>query len=140
MDLTPFTFVYDLPLRWSDIDELGHANNARYLTYFEEGRIRYSQKVALWNWKTEGFLIAASSINFRKPLLLRDDPKLYIRVSKMGSKSFEMTYVILNSKGELVADGTTVQVAIDIKTFQTIAIPADIRAATLAYEKAGTVL
>jgi acyl-CoA thioester hydrolase len=139
MDLANFTFVYDLPLRWSDIDELGHANNARYLTYFEEGRIRYNEATAKWNWKTEGFLIAASHINYRRPLLLRDDPKLYIRISKMGSKSFEMEYVILNKKGELVADGTTVQVAINIQTFATIPVPTDIRAGVLAYEKAGTV-
>jgi acyl-CoA thioester hydrolase len=85
-----YTFSMPLVLRWSDIDELRHVNNAKYLTFFEEARIQYNKNVGNWNWKTEGFLLASANINFRKPLFLRDEPVIYARISKIGNKSFKM--------------------------------------------------
>jgi acyl-CoA thioester hydrolase len=32
-------FVYDCPVRWSDMDAFGHVNNARILTLYEEARV-----------------------------------------------------------------------------------------------------
>lgn len=132
--LKDFQFSYVLPLRWSDIDELRHVNNSRYLTYFEEARIRYNQAVAPWDWQRVGFLIASANVNYRRPLFLRDEPIIYVRTSRLGTKSFEMEYVIVNKNGELVADGTTTQVAIEMKTFQTIPIPEDIRQRMASFE------
>jgi acyl-CoA thioester hydrolase len=135
-----FTFCAPLYLRWSDIDELRHVNNARYLTFFEEVRIGYNRAVGEWDWTKEGFLIANAQLNFRKPLFLRDNPTIWTRISKIGTKSFDMEYLIFNKKGELCADGSTVQVAIDMKTFTPVAVPEAIIAKILAYEKAGTVV
>jgi acyl-CoA thioester hydrolase len=134
-----YTFSMPLILRWSDIDELRHVNNAKYLTFFEEVRIQYNNRVGNWNWKTEGFLLAAANINFRKPLFLRDEPTIHARISKIGTKSFDMEYAIFNKKGELCASGTTVQVAIEMTSFTPIAVPEHIKTLVLAYEKAGSV-
>ena len=32
-------FVYDCPVRWSDMDAYGHVNNARFMTLYEEARV-----------------------------------------------------------------------------------------------------
>lgn len=32
-------YVYDCPVRWSDMDAYGHVNNARFLTLYEEARV-----------------------------------------------------------------------------------------------------
>jgi acyl-CoA thioester hydrolase len=32
-------YVYECPLRWSDLDAYGHVNNARFLTLYEEARV-----------------------------------------------------------------------------------------------------
>jgi acyl-CoA thioester hydrolase len=32
-------FVYECPLRWSDMDAFGHVNNSRFLTLYEEARV-----------------------------------------------------------------------------------------------------
>ena len=34
-----------LPVRWGDQDPLGHVNNARFFTYFEQARIDYFDAV-----------------------------------------------------------------------------------------------
>ena len=134
-ELEKFTFSWTLPLRWSDIDELRHVNNAKYLTFFEDARINYSRAVSEWDWTTEGFLVAAAHINYRRPLFLRDEPTVYVRTSKIGTKSFDMEYIIVSKTGELIADGTTVQVCIDMTTFKPVAMPAHHRERTIAYEK-----
>lgn len=129
-----------LVLRWSDVDELRHVNNAKYLTFFEEARIQYNRLVGNWNWKTEGFLLASANINFRKPLFLRDEPTIYARISKIGNKSFEMEHLIYNKNGDLCAEGSTVLVAINLQTSATITIPENIKTQMLAFEKKGTIL
>jgi acyl-CoA thioester hydrolase len=133
-----FTFSMPLILRWSDIDELRHVNNAKYLTFFEEARIQYNHAVGNWNWTTEGFLIASANINFRKPLFLRDEPTIFARVSKIGNKSFDMEYHIYNKNGELCAEGMTVQVAINLQTSTPIPVPEKIKGLMRAFEKEGT--
>jgi acyl-CoA thioester hydrolase len=140
MNTDNFTYSTPLYLRWSDIDELRHVNNARYLTFFEEVRIGYNRVVGEWDWRNEGFLIANAQVNFRKPLFLADNPTIWARISKIGTKSFDMEYLIFNKKGELCAEGTTIQVAIDMKTFQPVAVPEAIIAKILDYEKAGSVI
>ena len=134
-----FTFSTPLPLRWSDIDELRHVNNARYLTFFEEARIAYNRQVGEWDWRKEGFLIANANISFRKPLFLNDQPIIWLRVSKIGTKSFEMEYLIFNKNNDLCASGTTVQVAIDMQTFAPIAVPQAIIHKILAFERENSI-
>ena len=140
MNTENFNFSAPLHLRWSDIDELRHVNNAKYLTFFEEIRIGYNRVVGEWDWRTEGFLIANANISFRKPLFLKDEPVIWARVSKIGRKSFDMEYLIFNKNGELCAEGTTVQVAIDMKTFKPVAVPESIIAKILAFEKENSVV
>jgi acyl-CoA thioester hydrolase len=135
-----FTFSMPLILRWSDIDELRHVNNAKYLTFFEEARIQYNNVVGNWNWTTEGFLLASANINFRKPLFLRDEPTIFARVSKIGNKSFDMEHHIYNKNGELCAEGSTVLVAINLQTSTPIPVPEKIKGLMQAFEKEGTVL
>ncbi|MBP6731369.1 MAG: thioesterase family protein, partial [Chitinophagales bacterium] len=36
-----FRFKMKLDIRWSDMDEMRHVNNAVYLTYFEQARVYY---------------------------------------------------------------------------------------------------
>ncbi len=37
MNREDFKFSVDVPVRFSDMDALGHVNNASYISYFEEG-------------------------------------------------------------------------------------------------------
>ena len=39
-------FSHRLEVRWREMDALGHVNNARYLTYFETGRIAYFERLS----------------------------------------------------------------------------------------------
>ena len=39
--ITRFKHKTDIQIRFKDIDQLGHVNNANHLTYFETSRVKY---------------------------------------------------------------------------------------------------
>ena len=45
MQLTDYRHTLEIPVRFMDIDALGHVNNARYLNFLEEARLDYSRKL-----------------------------------------------------------------------------------------------
>jgi acyl-CoA thioester hydrolase len=46
-DMPSFRFYHSIEVRFSDLDAQGHVNNANYLTYIEQARIAYIQKLGL---------------------------------------------------------------------------------------------
>jgi acyl-CoA thioester hydrolase len=130
-----------LDVRFGDIDSLGHVNNAKYLTYMEQGRILYFRDLGLWTGdKTElGAIMARAVVDFKLPLTMGDSIAVYTRTSRLGSKSFDTEYVIQRENGkqaEVAATGTVVIVAFDYKANQTVLIPDEWRQKFLAYEPA----
>ena len=123
--LQNFYFKYPLPIRWSDMDALGHVNNAVYLTYLEEARTHYLAAVD-WDWEKFGLIVARVELDYRMPLYVSDQAFVYVRCSKMGTKSFELSYSLTKEKDadiQLVAQAMTVMVGFDYQTQRTIPIP-----------------
>ena len=115
-------------IRFVDIDAFGHVNNAHYLTYFEQARVKYFDDVVGWkyDWSKQGIILARAEINFVMPVLFRDDVKIMTRCSRLGNKSFDMEYVLVKAENDnevVLADGKTVMVAFDYATNQSIPIP-----------------
>lgn len=128
MEIEKFNFSLPLQMRWNDLDALGHVNNALFVTYFEVARGHFMlQACSGWNWKKDMFLIANVNVDYKKELLLTaDDPRVYIRTLKIGTKSFVLEYAITSKKeNEIIlhAIGTTTQIMFDMKTRLTIEIP-----------------
>ena len=44
-DLSLFKHKIKMNIRFSDLDAMGHVNNAKYLTYLEEARIDYLNNI-----------------------------------------------------------------------------------------------
>ncbi len=138
-----FTFHYPIQIRWADIDALNHVNNAVYLSYFEQARIDYFREAVAWNWEEVGMILAKSCIDYHKPLLARDQAEVWLRVSKLGNKSFEMENKVVRTKAgqtEIITSCTSVIVTYDYRNEITVPIPDYVRKAVLDREKAGSVL
>ena len=54
---------YDVVVRWSDEDRLGHVNNARYLTFTEDARLVWLADCPTGDI---GVILARSEIDFRR--------------------------------------------------------------------------
>jgi acyl-CoA thioester hydrolase len=83
-----------IQVRFSDIDVMGHVNNAVYLNYFETARMIYfNQLLGIdWDWTTDGIILLRNEIDYIKPVLLHHSPEITISVEKIGGKSFVLTY------------------------------------------------
>ena len=85
------------------------------------------------------FLVANVNVDFRKELLLTaDDPRIMVRTSKIGTKSFVLEYAIVSKNGDDVAvyaTGTTTQVMFDMKTRHTMEVPQWVRKSLTAFDK-----
>ncbi|MCA9913950.1 MAG: acyl-CoA thioesterase [Anaerolineae bacterium] len=139
-------FRYQIPIevRFADLDVLGHLNNAKYLTYIEQARIVYVRDVCGWegDWRELGMILARTEIDYKLPIDFKDKATVYIRVSRLGGKSFDMEYVITRQHGdaaeEIAANVKTVMVAYDYQQDTSIPVPASWRERILAYEPALT--
>ncbi|MBL4736245.1 MAG: acyl-CoA thioesterase, partial [Flavobacteriales bacterium] len=104
-------------IRFADIDKLGHVNNAKYLTYLESARISYFLDVMgeEVNWTKNGIILARAEINFALPVALEDiEVSVFTSCSKIGEKSFELSYIITKSDlTSICAKGSTTLVCYD---------------------------
>jgi acyl-CoA thioester hydrolase len=123
-----FKFLHPIEVRYGDLDPQGHVNNAKYLTFFEQARVRYMIHLGLFT-KDQSFLdigviIADAHVAFLAPVHYGDEVKVGVRISKLGNKSmtFEQTIVNIVS-GEEMAKGEVVVVTYDYRARKTIPVP-----------------
>ena len=125
-----YHFKTQIPIRFADIDALGHVNNAIYLTYFEIARSAYWAEIIEWDWKSLGIIIRKSVVDYLKPIILSYDVYAYVRTSKIGNSSFELEYILvtnINGIEEICTTGQTLCVCFDYSLQKPTQIPAQQR-------------
>jgi acyl-CoA thioester hydrolase len=135
-----FKHRISMEVRFVDVDAFGHVNNAHYLTYFEQARVKYFDEVVGWkyDWSKQGIILARVEINYVRPVLFRDEVVIMTRCSRIGNKSFDMEYRLVkidDGKEILLADGITVMVAFDYGSKLSIPIPDEWKKVMVNYEE-----
>ncbi len=115
-------------VRFSDIDVMGHVNNAVYLNYFESARMDFFNQLLgkKWDWINNGIILLKNEIEYVRPVVLHDDPMIQLSVEKLGTKSFVLGYE-LTVNGELYTRGSSTLVCFDYTKKTTVEIPEDLR-------------
>ncbi|MDG1841915.1 MAG: thioesterase family protein [Crocinitomicaceae bacterium] len=121
-----------IQVRFADLDLMGHVNNSVYLSYFEMARVHFFAKTLGlgWDWNTQGIILVRNEIDYLKPILLHDNPLVFISVEEIGHKSFTLSYKI-KVKENLVTTGKSVMVAYDSVISKSVLIPQKMREALL---------
>jgi 1,4-dihydroxy-2-naphthoyl-CoA hydrolase len=83
----------------------------------------------LFSRRTLGLPIVHLEADFQKPLRVGNEVEIRARVAHLGRRSYRMAYELVNAAGECCATAATVHVCTDPKTFQTMEMPAEFRAA-----------
>jgi acyl-CoA thioester hydrolase len=125
-----------IQIRYADLDALGHVNNSNYLTYFEIARVHYFNALLGkdWDWRNEGMILANSSLEFLKQLLIQHEAEVKISTLSVGTKSFELYYEI--SVDDVVfCSGKSVIVAFNSLRNETIPIPSVMREGLLRLQR-----
>jgi acyl-CoA thioester hydrolase len=97
--------VYLCPLRWGDLDALGHVNNSRYVDYLQDARVdllfRAAKELGTDGVELEtGLLVARHEVRYRRPLRFRPEPvRIELWISRIGAAWFDVDYEILDLDG-----------------------------------------
>lgn len=144
METEKFKHKIKIKIRFSDLDAMGHVNNATYLSYLEEARIAYYNDVMR---KKPGSLefnavVARIEIDYVSQIRLGDDVEIYSRTSKIGNKSSDLEHLIVILKTDekiVAAKAVTKLVSFDYKKNQSIPVSAEARTVIENYENGNLV-
>lgn len=104
-----------IPIRWRDVDDYGHVNNAVFLTYLEEARDRLVG--SLFGDRSWDFVIVRVAIDYRSELGQADGEALVrCRVTGFGRSSVRTAEEVRKTDGSLAAEAESVVVARDPAT------------------------
>jgi acyl-CoA thioester hydrolase len=119
-----------IPVRWGDMDAMGHVNNTVYFRYMEQARIRWFESLVpqAEAWTSLSLVIVNASCNFRRPINYPGTVEVKVFTGPPGGSSVPTFYELL-VKDELHADGTATVVFIDAKQQKPLRIPQTIREA-----------
>lgn len=137
MQDSDFKFEVPVQMRWSDVDNYGHVNNATFVTYMETARIHYLLNVARWDWQKFGMVVVNLNVDYVRPMEMHDKTVVAVKCSKMGNSSITFEYQLFDVRAEdkkLCASGTTTMVLIALENNTKIAIPEAIRNKLSQYE------
>jgi acyl-CoA thioester hydrolase len=108
-----FPFVHEETVRFSDLDGMGHVNNAVFLTYLEQARLAWFRSHGEEeSMPLTDVILAHTEIDFRLPLVFGETVSVGVRPSRLGTKSFELEYELRVGE-RLVAEARSVLVGYD---------------------------
>ena len=118
----------NIPVRFSDIDAMGHVNNAIYLNYFEQARMQFFEDSigSDWDWKKDGIVLARNEVDYIQPILLDDKVFIDTKIDSMGNKSLTISYEIYTFRDKVRASfarGKSIIVCYDYKSRTTVEVP-----------------
>jgi len=123
-------FHTTLGIRWRDLDAFNHVNNAMFLSYIEEARLRWLLTIdGEWMHAHAAPVIASIQLDFRLPIGWPGDVVIELRCVRIGSSSLTIAHRVLSAgaDGVLYADGHAVLVWMDPATGRSTPLPDPVR-------------
>lgn len=109
-------FQVQIPIRWGDMDAMGHVNNTIYFRYLETCRIDWLQSIGcVPDPQGEGPVIVNAFCNFYKQLEYPGDVLVKMYVSDPGRTTFESwgTMERVDQPGVIYAAGGATTIWVD---------------------------
>lgn len=133
-----FRFQHGVDVRYRDLDSAGHAHHTMSLIYLEEARAEYWRTVAGRPGVDDiDYVMGEITIRFHQRIHWPARVEVGLRVSRIGTKSFDMEFEVRDGYGELLSSGRTVQVMYDYEAGRAVALDAELRERIERFE-AGT--
>jgi len=124
--MVEFNYEVEMPVRFRDIDAIGHVNNAVYATYLEQARIEYIEDVLGTVVTDADVVIANLELDYERPIEIGADVTVALAVPEVGTSSIPMEYEV-RADGSVAATGSTVMVAVDPDAGTTRPLPEEWR-------------
>ena len=125
------TYEMVIPVRWGDMDAMGHVNNTIYFRYFETLRIEWMRSIGfVADPRGTGFVIANAFCNFIRQIEYPGDLLARHYAANPGRTSFD-TYFTLergDAPGVICANGGATMVWVDFASQRPQPLPDPLRA------------
>ena len=120
--------VTRIPVRWGDMDAMGHVNNTVYFRYMEQARINWFESLVGFDkaWISTSIVIVNASCNFRRPIGYPATVEVKLFAGEPGGSSVPTFYELVVDD-EIYADGAAVVVFVDAQKQKPVRIPDAIR-------------
>ena len=121
-----------IPIRWGDMDAMGHVNNTLYFRYFEIARIEWLHRISgPPDPRGQGPVIVNAFCNFIKQLSYPGDVLVKHYVADPGRTSFDvfLTLERTDEPGVMYATGGATTVWIDYRQEKSVPLPEAVREA-----------
>lgn len=128
-------FTYRVPVRFRDIDALGHAHHTLPVIYFEEARAAYWREVAGRPAVADiDYVLAEIRVQYKQRVLFPGTVTVRTGVTHVGNASFSMAYELVDDDGATLATGESVQVMFDYGYGRSMRMPEETRSRIEQYE------
>ncbi|WP_043422100.1 acyl-CoA thioesterase [Cupriavidus basilensis] len=125
-------FTLLMPIRWGDMDAMGHVNNTVYFRYLEQARIAWFESLGHGGKDADGRgpVIINAHMTFMKQLRYPGDIECRMFAGGLGRTSFETRMEILRADqpGVVYAEGGAKVVWCDYAAEKSVPVPSAIRA------------
>jgi acyl-CoA thioester hydrolase len=121
-------FSYRVPVRFHDLDAMGHAHHSLPLIYFEEARAAYWREiVGRPGVQDIDYVLAEIRVQFKQRVLYPATLTVRTSVTHVGNASFTMNYQLVDEDGAVLATGESVQVMFDYERGRSMRMPEETR-------------
>ena len=123
-------FTTILPIRWGDMDAMGHVNNTVYFRYMEQARIEWFEQLGYNTGQNarEGPVIVNASCTFLVPFVYPGNVEVRMFIGHPGRSSLPTHYELrLQGDEKLYATGDAKMVWINPASGRSIPLPDNMR-------------
>ncbi len=119
-----------MPIRWGDMDAMGHVNNTVYFRFMEQARISWFNALVPEKeaWRSTGIVIVNASCNYKRAITYPGTVEIRLYVGEPGGSSVPTFYELrVDDDPEPYADGAAVVVFVDMQRQKPVRIPDEMR-------------
>lgn len=123
--------VERIPIRWGDMDAMGHVNNTVYFRYMEQARIGWFEALVPGQqaWKSTGIVIVNAACHYKRPITYPGTVDVRLLVGRIGTSSVATFYELrVDADPEPYASGEAMVVFVHMTTQRPVRIPDEMRA------------
>jgi acyl-CoA thioester hydrolase len=126
-----WVFDMDVPIRWGDMDVMGHVNNTLYFRYLEVARLEWMYSLGVKSLpQAAGPVIANAFCNFIRQVSYPGTVRVRTYVSAPGRSSFETWHEVMRTDDveTICATGGATVVWADMVAEKSVPLPDFMRA------------
>jgi acyl-CoA thioester hydrolase len=120
----------ELDVRWGDLDAFNHVNNATYLDYIQEARLRWMVTLDEgWHDADVHPVVVNTTCNYRSPIVWPARLRIELGIAKAGGSSLTLWHRLVDAANPetLYCDGHVVMVWISRASGRSVPLPDAVR-------------